>query len=142
MSSGDIQTPYSAADVIVVVGDVIVTGFGEGDFITASYEEDRFMHKAGADGEVGIAKNPNRMGSIEITVSSTSRANAELSDLFNLGSLGDNLVIVPVRVTDLSSNAIISASRCWLGVTPDFTFGKEITERTWTIRASDLTFGF
>lgn len=142
MSAGDIQTPYSAADVIVVVGDVIVTGFGEGDFITASYDEDRFMHKAGADGEVGIAKNANRMGSIEITVSSTSQANAELSDLFNLGSLGDNLVIVPVRVTDLSSNAIISASRCWLGVAPDFTFGKEITERTWTIRASDLTFGF
>lgn len=142
MSAGDIQTPYSAADVIVIVGDVIVSGFGEGDFITASYDEDRFMPKAGADGEVGIAKNANRMGTIEITVSSTSRANSELSDLFNLGSLGDNLIIVPVRVTDLSSNAVIAASRCWLKTAPDFTFGKEITERTWAIQAADLTFGF
>lgn len=142
MSAGDIQTPYSAADVIVIVGDVIVSGFGAGDFITASYDEDRFMPMAGADGEVGIAKNANRMGTIEITVSSTSRANSELSDLFNLGSLGDNLVIVPVRVTDLSSNAVISAARCWLKTAPDFTFGKEITERTWAIQAADLVFGF
>lgn len=142
MSAGDIQTPYSAADVIVIVGDVIVTGFGASDFINANYEEDRFMDMAGADGEVGIAKNANRLGNIEITLSSTSRANAELSDLFNLGSLGDNLVIVPIRITDLSSNAIISASRCWIQSPPDFTFGKEITERTWNFRAADLTFGF
>lgn len=142
MAAGDIQEPYSASRVIVIVGGVIVTGFGEGDFITATYDEDRYMTKAGADGEVGVAENTNMMGTVEITVSSTSAANGQLSELFNLGIRGSKFKTVPVRVTDLSGNSVIEASNAWIKTPPDFTYGKEITERVWTLGVADLVYDF
>lgn len=142
MASGDIQRPYSAAGVIVIVGGVIVTGFGDGDFITASYDEDRYMAKSGADGEIGIAENASMLGTIEITTSSTSNANAFLSKLFNLGVRTNKFRTVPVRVTDLAGNSVINASQSWLKTAPDFTFGKEVGERVWVLAAADLVYQF
>lgn len=140
--SGNFQGTYSAEQVIVTVGNVIVTGFGDGDFITASYDEDRVTPYAGADGEVGLSLTANRMGTIEITLASTSGANRELGDLYQTSLMGGQIVPVPVSVVDLSGTALISASKSWLKTPPDFTRGKEISDQTWTIQVADLSMQF
>lgn len=142
MSAGDFQGTYSAEQVIVTVGGVIVTGFGDGDFITAKHDEDRYTHKVGADGEVGRAKNANRAGTIEIVLASTSRANRELGDLFKLSLMGGTDEPVSVSVADLSGNSECYASTAWLKTSPDFSRGKEISEQTWTLQAADLAFAY
>ena len=142
MSAGDFQGTYSGEKVIITVGGVIVTGFADGDFITASYEEDRYTAKIGADGEIGRSKTASRLGTIEIVLASTSLANTELSTLFNLSLLGGIDAPIPVAVADLSGRGLVAASKCWVKTAPDWVRGKEISENTWTLQAADLTMSF
>jgi len=134
----EFQGTYSADKVIVSVGSVPLSGFTDGDFITASYAEDRATPKAGADGGVGVSRNASRLGTIVITLSATSAANDALSALFNIGSLTTNIVTLPISVIDLSGRTVISGANCWLQVSPEATFGKEIGDREWTFGAADL----
>jgi hypothetical protein len=142
MSAGDLQRTYDPQQVIITVGGVIVSGFGDGDFITVSYDEERYNSKAGADGEVARAKNANRMGTFEMTLSATSAANAELSALFNLEMLGGFDVVLPVAVADLSGTSGAFASKCWIKQAPEFTRGKDVADAVWQIAASDLTISY
>jgi len=138
MSAGDFQGTYAADKVIVTVGGVIVSGFADGDFLTASYEDDRYFPKVGSDGGVGIARNASRLGTIAITLSATSAANDALSALFNLDALAGVAVTLPIGVADLSGRTLLAAGNAWLQVTPEVTFGREIGDREWTFGCADL----
>ena len=138
MSAGDFQGTYSAEQVIVTVGNVIVSGFADGDFITAKYDEDRYSMKVGADGEVARSKTASRTGTIEIVLSSSSAANTELSDLFLLSLVGGFDDAIPVTVADLSGNGLVNVGAAWLKSAPDFVRGKEVSEQTWTLQAADM----
>ena len=142
MAAGDIQRTYDPQTVIITVGGVIVTGFTDGDFVTASYDEDRYMSKAGADGEVGRAKNANRMGTFEITLMASSLANTEISNIFNLSMLGGRDIVVPISVADLSGDAQAFASNCWIKNAPEFTRGKELSDTVWSFQAADLVISY
>ncbi len=139
MSAGDFQGTYSAEQVIVTVGGLIISGMTDGDFVTAKYEEDRYMPYVGADGEVGRSKNASRLGTIEIVLAHTSLANTELSSLFNLSLIGGIDNPIPFGVADLSGRGLVTASKCWLKMPPDWVRGKEIGECTWTLQAADLS---
>ena len=134
----DFQGTYSADKVIITVGSTILSGFADGDFVTASYAEDRATPKAGADGGVGVSRNASKLGTIVVTLSATSAANDALSALFNLDAITGNPVTVPIAVVDLSGRTLIGAANCWLQSTPAVTFGKEIGDREWTFGAADL----
>lgn len=138
MSAGDYQGSYGADKVTVTVGGVIPTGWADGDFISAEYNEDRVFPKSGADGEFGIATNPSRMGKITITLSATSAANDELSAIANLGNFGTFSAPIPILVVDTSGRTVITATKCWLEKAPTVTFGKEIGDREWVFGAGDL----
>lgn len=142
MSAGDLQKTYDPQTVVITVGNTIVTGFTDGDFVKVSYDEDRYMPKAGADGEVARAKNANRMGTFEITTSATSAANAELSSALNLEMIGGTDTVVPILVSDLSGNSQAYASKCWIKNPPDFTRGKEVSDCVWAFQAADLTISY
>lgn len=138
MAAGDYQGAYSADKVVVTVGPVIVSGFADGDFVSASYNEDRVFPKSGADGEFGIATNPSRMGTITITLSATSAANDELSAVANLGNFGQFTAPIPISIADLSGRTLIAATKCWLQTSPEVTLSKEISDREWVFGAGDL----
>lgn len=138
MAAGEYQGTYAAEKVIVTVGGVIVSGFDDGDFIDVHYVNDRYMSKAGADGEVGRSKNADRLGEITITLSATSKANDELSAIFNLAQLGGIDPPLPFGVADLSGRSFASASKAWIKTSPAMIFGKEIGSREWVLEAADL----
>lgn len=143
MAAGDFQGTYDLTKVVTTIGGVILTGFGEGDVITYDYEEERTFTKVGADGEVGVASNPSRLGTATFNLSQTSKANDELSALFNIGSLGSIINPVPVGSADLSGRSVAGGSKSWIKKTPPMTFGREIGEREWVFQVADLlmTFG-
>ena len=95
----EFQGTYSADKVIITVGPAILSGFADGDFVSASYAEDRATPKAGADGGVGVSRNASKLGTIVVTLSATSAANDALSALFNLDAITGNSVSVPISVT-------------------------------------------
>lgn len=138
MPAGDFQGTYAAEKVVITVGGVIVSGYDDGDFVTIQYDDDRYTHKAGADGEVGRAKTGSRAGTIEITLSATSAANDELNAIFLLDNLGGIDNPIPVGVADLSGRSGVVATKAWIKTAPEMTFGKEIGTRVWTLQAAAL----
>lgn len=140
MSAGDFQGTYAAEKVCVTVGGVIISGFADGDFITAAYDDDRFVKHVGADGEVSRAKTASKSGTIEIVLSQTSKANDELNAIFGLASMAGIDPAVPVAVADLSGRSLVAASNAWLKTAPEMVFGKEVGERTWILDCADMTF--
>lgn len=142
MAAGDYSGTYAAEKVIVTVGGVIVTGFDDGDFIDVSYVNDRYTSKAGADGEVSRSKTADRLGEITITLSATSKANDELSALFNLGQIGGFEAPVPFGVADLSGRSFATASKCWIKTAPNMVFGTEVGSREWVLEAADLIMNY
>lgn len=142
MAAGNFQGTYAAEKVVVTVGGVIVSGFTDGDFLTAKYDEDRYTKRVGADGEVGRARTASRSGSIEIVLSATSPANDELSALFNLAQIGGIDPPIPVGITDLSGRSVAGASKAWIKTAPDMKFGNEVGERTWVLDCADLVLNY
>lgn len=142
MAAGDMQQTYSAEQVIITVGNVILSGFSDGDFVTCKYSENRYTAKAGADGEVARSKTASRMGTVEIVLSHTSAANDELSQQFNLALMGGDSPTVPIQVSDLSGTGQVTASNAWLSIAPDFVRGIEIGEATWTFECADMAFNY
>ncbi|MGN6701455.1 MAG: phage structural protein [Burkholderiaceae bacterium] len=137
--AGKFEGTYSADQVTVTVGGVIVSGFTDGDFVSAEYDDDRFKKHVGADGDVGRAKNPSRAGNITVTLSASSPANDELSALFNLESLAGVDAPIAIGVVDLSGRTVIAASKAWIKKAPKVGFGKEIGSREWVLDCADLS---
>ena len=138
MSAGDFQGTYAADKIVVTVGGVICSGFTDGDFVTAEYNNDRYGMMVGADGEVGRSKNPGRDGIITIVLAGSSKANDALSALENLESLSGVDAPIPIGIADLSGRTVIGASKAWLQTAPAVSFGAEITEREWVFACADL----
>lgn len=138
MSAGDYQGTYSAEKVIVTLGGIILSGFEDGDFLSAKYVDDRYTVKVGADGEVGRSKTASRLGEVTITLSQTSAANDALSAAFNLDSMGGMDLAIPFGVADLSGRTVVAASKAWIKTAPDVTFGKELGTREWVLQCADL----
>lgn len=139
MAAGNYQGTYDASQVASIVGGAILSGFTDGDFVTAEYADDRYTMLAGADGEVGRSRNPSRAGSITFVLASTSIANDQLSALSNIDALGGVDAPIPIAVTDLSGRTVIACSKGWLRVPPSVSFGTEVGEREWIYDCADLT---
>lgn len=130
---------YDPQQVTVVVGGVILSGFSDGDAITAKRMEDATLTRVGIDGGVARARNANKMGEFEFKLLQTSQANFALSTLAAVGDLNnDALSVFPIAVYDGSGKSLCVAASCWLKTVPDAVFGKEVSERTWVFTAADM----
>ena len=138
--SATLTGSYDPSQVTVSIGGVIVTGFSDGDHITARRAEDVYTARAGNDGGVGRARNPNKMGEFEIRLLQTSEANDALSTLVAVDDLtNDGLVSFPISVFDGSGRSLAAATQCWIKTIPEATFGKEVGERVWVFSAAGLS---
>jgi hypothetical protein len=135
MSAGIYHGTYAAEKVIITFNNVIITGFTDGDFITAKYDEERYYKVKGTDGEVGRSRNPSRAGVVEVVLMATSPVNKELSDLLTVSEVSK---VAPISVQDLSGNSLVFASKSWIKSAPDFVRGKEVGETKWTFDCADL----
>ncbi len=66
---------YDPFQLIVTWGPNLISGFAEGTFLEVTRDEQAFLKKVGADGEVARARNKNRSGQIKITLLQTSQSN-------------------------------------------------------------------
>lgn len=130
---------YDPSQVIVSIGGVTLSGFSDGDAIIARRSEDAYSMRAGNDGGVGRARNPNMSGEFEFKLLQTSAVNAALSALVATDDLtNQGLPTFPISIFDGSGASLAVASACWIKTVPEMTFGKEVGERTWVFSAADL----
>lgn len=130
---------YDPSQVIVSIGGVTLSGFSDGDAIIARRSEDAYSMRAGNDGGVGRARNPNMSGEFEFKLLQTSAVNAALSALVATDDLtNQGLPTFPISIFDGSGASLAVASACWIKTVPEMTMGKEVGERTWVFSAADL----
>ncbi|ULO08934.1 DUF3277 family protein [Paenibacillus sp. 19GGS1-52] len=124
---------YDAMDVAVIVGGVFLTGFGE-DLVTVAKDEENFSTKVGAQGDVVRTKVNNPLGTITITLQSTSPQVPYLDGLANSSK------IVPVSVvysgTPKETN---TATQAYLKKPSDREYGGEAGDREYEFQCLDLS---
>jgi hypothetical protein len=128
---------YSPEDVSVSVNGAVITGFSEGTFITAEREEDAFTKVVGSDGDVTRSKNPNKSGTIALTLKGSSAGNDTLTALASLDEI-DGSGIAAVMVKD-NSGRTVCAGKGWIQKLPTVEFAKEVTDREWMIAIGKFT---
>lgn len=141
--SAQLSGSFDPEKVIFTVGPVVVSGFSDGDYLTAARSEDNYFMRAGADGHIARSRNANKSGTIECRTLSTSLANDLLSGLFAVDNLvEDAKIVVPIGIADLSGRKLAACSEGWLQKVPDMVFAKEPSECIWMFACADLSVFF
>lgn len=128
---------YDPAEISVIIGGAVITGFMDGTFIKCSRNEDAFAIKVGSTGEVTRTKNANRSGRIELTLQQTSESNGILSGFALADELsGDG--VVPVLIRDNTGKDLHKTEQAWVVKMPDGGNSKEELGRVWILECGNL----
>ncbi len=123
---------YDPRLVNVLIDGTYLTGFGDGTFVQAEKDEENYTTHVGAKGEISRARNANPLGTITVTLKSTSPSNA----LLNSKALsGDTFECEVVDANDLAKKA--GGSACWIEKPSGIMWGEEIETVDWTIKVGD-----
>lgn len=123
---------YDPRDVQVIVGGNILTGFADGGFVKCEKQEDNYETHVGAQGEVSRSRNANPLGTITITLQSTSPSNAVLN------RLAKSRNTFAARVVDRNTgNVTAGGSECWVQKPADREWGDEVSDVEWVIIVAD-----
>lgn len=128
---------YNGKEVTIIIGAHKVEGYGDGDFLSISRNNDGWTYGNGADGEGYRAKSNDNSGTFVITLLQTSLSNDILSTLASTDELTGTGVF-PVLVKDLSGRTVYQAQTAWVMKYADVTFAREKSEREWTIATDNL----
>lgn len=109
-----------------------LTGFADGNFITAERNSDGITLKVGADGESAVAVSADESGKVTITVLNTSKTNDYLSLCANLHTRG------PLQIKDLSGRLLVNAEDAWVVKQAAITKSKEVEDNAWVIETGNL----
>lgn len=123
---------YDPSKVSLIIGGNIISGWGEGSFITASRDEDTWLAVVGSDGRVARARNANKKGIIQFTLLQTAPSNDVCSAMHNL----DELTGTPPgasQIVDQLGNTLVSGDECFLLKPAEIEFDKGVIGRQWTL---------
>lgn len=128
---------YSPADVSVTVNGIAISGYSEGTFVTCEREEDSFTKIVGSDGKATRSKNPNRSGSITLTLKASSASNDTLSAFASKDEI-DGSGVFAIMVKDNSGRSVCAGSG-WIRKPANAEFAKEVSDREWVFDIAVLT---
>jgi len=121
--------------------DHIVTGFGEGSFISVEPAAERFVPVYGAKGEAYRARNSTRAFNLTLTLSQTSHSNDVLSLLLqnDYDSLDGTFTLT---LKDSSGTTVFTEPFAYIGQEPTqgFSGNGSLENREWTIHLPDPSY--
>lgn len=120
------MTTYDAKDCTVMVNGVYITGLGE-DMITGEKDEDNFETTVGAQGDVCISIKNDPLGTVTVSVQSTSPQKNFLLGLANVKQP------FPIWIVNKTLQERLGGSKALLRKTPELSRGAE---------AEDMEFEF
>lgn len=115
------MTTYDAKDCTVMVNGVYITGFGE-DMITGEKDEDNFETTVGAQGDVCISKKNDPLGTVTVSVQSTSPQKAYLLSLANVKEP------FPLWAVNKALGERLGGSKALLRKSPEMSRGAEVED--------------
>lgn len=131
---------YDPMKVSVLVNYVPVTGFADGTFVSVNRNNPTWNTVSGASGEVVRSKSNDKTGTIEITLMQSSAFNSTMKGLM-LADETSNAGKFTIQVIDNNTGKeIIGATEGWINQPPQIEYGKEQSERQWTITVGKLLY--
>ena len=130
---------YDSNEVQISFAGVPVTGYADGQFLSITHTSDAFVSMVGTDGQVARSKSNDNRAEISIDLLQTSPTNAafsaiHLADKNAPGGAG----IGAFLCVDLNGTSLYAAGNCWIKRSPDPTFDREPTSRTWLLECDAL----
>lgn len=129
---------YDPTEVTLSFNAVTIDGFGDGTFIKVSRNEPGWSLKIGNSGTGARSRNPNKAGKLEITLLTSSSANALLTTI----ALTDELSAEGVGAMFINDRSTLaarcSAENMWIIQMPDFERAKEVGTITWILETDLL----
>jgi len=124
---------YNPADTQLQVDGILMSGYGDGTFITVAKEDSELwsVHQ-GAHGEVSRTKKNKPYGTITFTLKRTSPSHATLNALKFSGAT------FIASVKDASTGFFATAQQAWIMNDPDDEFAEEEAMIEWIIGCADL----
>jgi len=123
---------YDPKQVIITIGGIPMSGFSDGTFLEIDRNEPTWNTVVGADGLVTRGKTNNFTGTLTLTLKQSSPSNDILSGFMAIDE-ATNSGVFPILVKDISGNSIYFAGRCWVTQYANSTFGKDISDRQWSL---------
>lgn len=123
---------YDPNKVLVLWKGIPIGGFGIDSMIKVTQTSDRVTKQDGCTGEVVRVMQRSKSGSVEVTLLASSQSN----DLLSAAQIEDELTglgVGPLMIKDLNGTTIIQAASAWIAKIPEINFGKETSDRTWTL---------
>jgi len=136
-NDGSVRT-YSPKEISITWGEIIFTGFADGDFLAIS-GEDGFESREGSDGSEDRV-NKNKLGrNVDITIMKTSITNDALYAAFETDRLSNNGK-KPLFIKDLNGTMQLTSAQAYIKKIPDTTLGDSAGNITWNFRAPQAVF--
>lgn len=129
---------YDPRKVTVTFNGQIIDGFGPDSFVKVSRDNDGWTYQPSNSGGGARSRNPDKSGTIEITLLNKSAANAILSAF----AVADELTgegVGEFQVKDRSTlAALCSARNAWIRKIPDWERAKEVGVTVWLIGTDEV----
>lgn len=130
---------YDSNEVQISFAGIPIEGYADGDFITITHTADAFTTTVGTDGSVARSKTRDNRATIELRLMSTSPTNAALSAVYQADkNASGGAGIGAFLCVDLNGTSLYAAGNCWIRRPPDPSFGREASERVWTLEVDAL----
>lgn len=134
---------YSADQVVLnVCGQLINSGYADGDFVSVARNTEVWGTKVGTDGTVTRFKLGDKSGIVKVMLGQESAGNAILNQILKLSEQSPNGQDVGVfRLTDKRTGAVIaSAAACWVAKYPEVKRAREPSDYEWELGVNPLEF--
>lgn len=133
----NITRTYDLNNVTLVLGTSLITEFIKGEALVASFDDDDWAPVQGSHGSVVRAKKFNNLGTLVIRTMQGSPTNTLLMALRNT-DVESGAGSFPLQLKDNLGGNLVSAPQCWFTKASDMTFGEEIGQNEWNLKAGHL----
>lgn len=130
---------YDPTEQVLVVAGNLIDGYAPDTFIKVSRNQDGWTFQPSNSGGGARSRNPDKSGTIEVTLLAASPSNAVLSAI----AIADELSAEGIGecfVKDRSSpTASCFARNAWIKKHPDYERAKEVGTVTWVLETDDVS---
>lgn len=127
---------YTPKLVVFSYAGQLLSGYADGDFLSATFNSDAVSLVVGADGESCFIDNADQSGEVTLTLLRSSASNDVLSALYQEQRI--TAVPKPLWGKDASGRSILSGNKALIKKAPDLTFAKEMSNVDWVFLVADL----
>lgn len=129
---------YNSANVTMVFGGKLITGWADGDFVKVSFNEDAVMLTVGTDGIGTRSFSRNTSGNVEITLMASSPSNDYFSAVY-LADQQSQTGALPFLLRDASGLTLVTAETMWVKKMSDVMFSRQVSQRVITLETDAMT---